>query len=94
MPPDAHLPAAFLWLVSQKKAGPCGSRPSLNVITSLFLFYRELNGRTVREAAAYKCPGEGQREGPVIHVLVREQRHCRRDRRTLQIVHGRRDRAR
>ena len=66
---------AFL-LVSQKKgAGPHGSRPLLNVITSVFLFHRELHGRTVGEVATYKCPGEGQREGSVIHVLVRRQRH-------------------
>lgn len=80
-----------LLVLQKKRAGPHGSHPLLNVITSVFLFHRELHGRTVCEVAAYKCPGEGQREGPVIHVLIRRQRHRRRDRCTLQIVCGRRD---
>ena len=50
------------------------------------LLYRELRGRAAAEIAAHKGRGESQREGAMIHVLVRIQYHRRRDRRTLQIV--------
>jgi hypothetical protein len=72
MPLDAHFPAAFFVLVSQKKGETQWIPPSLDVLPHLFLFHRELNSRAVGEVAAYKCPGEGQREGPVIHILVGE----------------------
>ena len=71
------------------------SRPLLrNEEATAGSFHRQLNGRTVGEVATYQCSREGQRERSVIHVLVREQSHRRRDGRTLQILCGWRDRAR